>query len=152
MKSGLPVTYIATAAPGDAEMRRRVAMHRVRRPPHWITVEERLALANALRGDEMRDRYLLVDCLTLWLTNLLLAKDDQQFGREREALLLAMRELSGDITLVSNETGMGIVPLGELTRRFGDEMGLLHQELAKSCDRVALMVAGLPVAVKGAFA
>jgi adenosyl cobinamide kinase/adenosyl cobinamide phosphate guanylyltransferase len=151
MKSGLPVTYIATATPRDAEMRRRVEAHRARRPQHWATVEEPLALANALGGDEVRNRYLLVDCLTLWLTNLLLAKDDRQFDRERDALLLAVRELSSDIVLVSNETGMGIVPLGELSRRFGDEMGLLHQELAKSCDRVALIVAGLPVAVKGAF-
>jgi adenosylcobinamide kinase/adenosylcobinamide-phosphate guanylyltransferase len=151
-KSGLPVTYIATAMPGDAEMHRRVEAHRVRRPPHWITVEEPIALANALRRVELRGRYLLVDCLTLWVTNLLLANNDRQFARERDALLVTMRELSGDVVLVSNETGMGIVPLGELSRRFGDEMGLLHQELAKGCDRVALMVAGLPVPVKGTFA
>lgn len=150
--SGLPVTYIATARPGDMEMRRRVDAHRARRPPHWTTVEEPLALAQALRRDEMRGRYLIVDCLTLWVTYLLLAKDEPRFGAERDALLAAMLELTGDIVLVSNETGMGIVPLGELSRRFGDEMGLLHQELAKNCDRVALMVAGLPIALKGTFA
>jgi adenosylcobinamide kinase/adenosylcobinamide-phosphate guanylyltransferase len=149
LKSGLPVTYIATAIAGDKEMRARIEAHRARRPATWTVAEEPLALAATLRHHTISGRYVIVDCLTLWLTNLLVASNDGQFARERDALITVLPELPGEIAFVSNETGLGIVPLGELTRRFGDEAGQLHQELARCCDQVVFMVAGLPTILKG---
>ncbi len=148
-ESGLPVTYFATAVAQDGEMAERIAQHRARRPAHWQSVEEPLALAAALRRHAAPDHCLLVDCLTLWLTNLLLHADTGRFGEERNALLGALPQLPGRIILVSNETGMGVVPLGELTRRYCDEAGALHQELAAQCERVLFTVAGFPITLKG---
>lgn len=148
-ESGLAVTYIATAQPQDAEMAQRIAAHRARRPAHWTSIEEPLALAVTLKAHAAPGRCLLVDCLTLWLTNLLLHPDPAVFDRERAALLAALPDLPGQIILVSNETGMGVVPLGELTRRYCDEAGWLHQELAAQCERVLLTVAGIPLTLKG---
>lgn len=148
LASGLAVTLIATASAGDEEMRRRILHHQSRRPPDWTLVEEPLALAAALRAHAAPERCLLVDCLTLWLTNLLCGDDPQRLEAERDALLAALPELPGHIILVGNETSMGIMPLGELTRRFCDEAGRLHQELARHCDRVVLTVAGLPHILK----
>ncbi len=147
--SGLAVTYIATAQAQDSEMAARIAQHRARRPAHWHTVEAPLALAAALQAHAAADRCLLVDCLTLWLTNLLLQPAPEVFTRERGALLEALPTLPGKIIMVGNETGMGIVPMGEHTRRFSDEAGLLHQDLAVACDNVLLTVAGLPLTLKG---
>ncbi|MCZ7080174.1 bifunctional adenosylcobinamide kinase/adenosylcobinamide-phosphate guanylyltransferase, partial [Salmonella enterica] len=90
-----------------------------------------------------------VDCLTLWLTNLLLLDDPQRLGVERESLLDCLASLPGEIIFVSNETGLGVVPRGELTRRYVDEAGWLHQALAERCQRVVLTVAGLPLTLKG---
>ncbi len=148
-ESGRPVTYIATATAGDAEMTERIAAHRARRPANWAVIETPLALAAALQAHARADGCLIVDCLTLWLTNLLLVDDAAALGRERQALLDALGDLPGDILLVGNETGMGIVPLGELTRRYCDAAGWLHQDIAAHCDRVLLTVAGLPLALKG---
>ena len=148
-ESGLDVTYIATAQAHDEEMAQRIAVHRARRPERWHSIEEPLALAATLQQHAAPGRCLLVDCLTLWLTNLLLHPDADVFAQERAALLSALPELPGEIILVSNETGMGVVPLGELTRRYCDEAGWLHQELAQCCDRVLLTVAGLPMTLKG---
>ncbi len=148
-ESGLEVVYIATAQAQDAEMSARIAHHRTRRPADWQTVEEPLALASALRRHNASQRCLLVDCLTLWLTNLLLHPSAELFVRERDALLDVLPGLQGRIILVGNETGMGIVPMGELSRRFSDEAGWLHQELAERCDHVLLTVAGLPLTLKG---
>jgi len=150
-ESGRPVTYIATATAGDAEMAERIAAHRARRPADWTVIETPLALAAALQEYAHGDGCLIVDCLTLWLTNLLLANDDQALARERQALLDTLGALPGEILLVGNETGMGIVPLGELTRRYCDAAGWLHQDIAARCDRVLLTVAGLPLALKGAL-
>lgn len=148
-ESGLDVVCIATAQAQDAEMAERIAQHAARRPAHWRTVEEPLALAAALQAHAAPARCLLVDCLTLWLTNLLLHPAPERFAHERAALLEAIAELPGTVILVGNETGMGIVPLGELTRRFCDEAGWLHQDLAAHCDNVLLTVAGLPLTLKG---
>lgn len=149
VSSGLDVVYFATANAQDDEMGARIAMHRARRPAGWRTVEEPLTLGAALREHAAPDRCLIVDCLTLWLTNLLLHADRGMFARERASLLAALPGVPGQIVLVGNETGMGIVPLGELTRRFCDEAGWLHQELATICDTVLLTVAGLPLTLKG---
>ncbi|MGN8344118.1 bifunctional adenosylcobinamide kinase/adenosylcobinamide-phosphate guanylyltransferase [Pseudomonas sp. SMV71] len=147
--TGLPVTYIATSQPLDGEMNARVAQHRARRPAEWALVEEPLALARVLREHAAPGRCLLVDCLTLWLTNLLMLDNPEQLNAEREALLDSLAALPGEIIFVSNETGMGVVPLGELTRRYVDEAGWLHQALAERCQRVVLTVAGLPLTLKG---
>ncbi|MNZ35470.1 Bifunctional adenosylcobalamin biosynthesis protein CobP [compost metagenome] len=147
--SGLAVTYIATSQPLDGEMSARVAHHRERRPPEWALIEEPLELARVLRETARAERCLLVDCLTLWLTNLLMLDNPERLAQEREALLDCLAALPGEIVLVSNETGMGVVPLGELTRRYVDEAGWLHQALAERCQRVVLTVAGLPLTLKG---
>ncbi|SDB46982.1 adenosylcobinamide kinase /adenosylcobinamide-phosphate guanylyltransferase [Pseudomonas sp. NFACC23-1] len=145
----LPVTYIATSQPLDGEMNARVAQHRARRPAEWALVEEPLALARVLQENAAPGHCLLVDCLTLWLTNLLMLDDPERLKAEREALLDCLAALPGEIIFVSNETGMGVVPLGELTRRYVDEAGWLHQALAERCQRVVLTVAGLPLTLKG---
>lgn len=147
--SGCAVTYIATSQPLDGEMNERVRHHRERRPPHWALIEESIELARVLRENARVDTCLLVDCLTLWLTNLLMLENPQRLTEERDALLQCLGELPGEILFVSNETGMGVVPLGELTRRFVDEAGWLHQALAERCQRVVLTVAGLPLTLKG---
>lgn len=145
--SGREVVYIATAQAGDGEMRERVALHRARRPAHWQTLEEPLRLVEMIQAQQGPERCLLVDCLTLWLTNLLLAEADMR--AQREALCQALAEAAGEIILVSNETGMGIVPLGELSRRFVDEAGWLNQAVAAQADQVVFTVAGLPLTLKG---
>ncbi len=146
--SGLAVTYIATSQPLDGEMTERIAHHRERRPAHWTLVEEPLQLARELRAQAAAERCLLVDCLTLWLTNLLMLDDAARLAEERDALLECLDGLPGRILLVSNETGLGVVPLGELTRRYVDEAGWLHQAVAERAQRVTFMVAGLPMTLK----
>jgi len=147
--SGREVVYIATATPGDDEMAARIAHHRQQRPAAWRTVETPLHLAATLRAESGVGRCLLVDCLTLWLTNWLLEEEMAGYHREREALLTALPTLAGEVILVSNETGCGVVPLGRLSRRFVDEAGWLHQQVAALSDRVVFTVAGLPQVLKG---
>jgi adenosylcobinamide kinase/adenosylcobinamide-phosphate guanylyltransferase len=147
--SGREVVYIATAQAGDAEMAARIAHHRARRPQQWLCVEEPMHLADVLREHARGDRCILVDCLTLWLSNLLGDADMQGFERERDRLLKVLPELPGDVLLVSNEVGLGIVPMGELTRRFVDEAGRLHQAIAALSERVVFVAAGLPLVLKG---
>ncbi len=148
--SDLAVTYIATSQALDGEMAARIVHHRQRRPAHWTLVEEPLQLARVLREQAGAQRCLLVDCLTLWLTNLLMLEDPARLAEERDAFLECLGELPGRVILVSNETGLGVVPLGELTRRYVDEAGWLHQAVAERAERVTFMVAGLPMILKGA--
>ncbi len=145
--SGLNVIYLATAEAGDAEMVARIARHRAERPAGWGLVEEPLALAAALQTHAAPDRCLLVDCLTLWLSNLL-AAGDKRLPTEISALLDALPALPGHTLLVSNEVGQGIVPANPLARRFRDEAGWLHQAVARRCDRVTFVIAGLPLTLK----
>ena len=149
LASGLQVVYVATAQARDAEMQRRVAEHQVRRPESWLSVEAGQNLAEVLQREASAQRCLLVDCLTLWLTQLLCDAGERELRRECAALLEVLPGLSGQVILVSNETNMGIVPMGELSRRYCDEAGRLHQQLASLCERVTLMVAGIPLIVKG---
>ncbi|ROL66403.1 bifunctional adenosylcobinamide kinase/adenosylcobinamide-phosphate guanylyltransferase [Pseudomonas vranovensis] len=149
VQSGLAVTYIATSEPLDGEMNARVQLHRERRPAEWALIEEPLELARVLRATASAERCLLVDCLTLWLTNLLMLDNPERLAAERTALLECLAQLPGEIILVSNETGLGVVPMGELTRRYVDEAGALHQAIAERCQRVVLTVAGLPLTLKG---
>lgn len=146
--SGLACVYLATAQAGDAEMAERIRRHRSERGPAWRTLEEPLQLARMLREHSGADRCVLVDCLTLWLTNLLLAGADV-FARERTALLDALPGLPGRVIFVSNEVGQGVVPADALSRRFVDESGRLHQALAHTCERVWWVAAGLPQCLKG---
>ncbi|MFF7710447.1 bifunctional adenosylcobinamide kinase/adenosylcobinamide-phosphate guanylyltransferase [Pseudomonas sp. NPDC007930] len=147
--TGLPVTYIATSQAVDGELNERVRLHRARRPAAWGLVEEPLALASTLARLAAPGQCLLVDCLTLWLTNLLMLEDDTRLEAECQALLEGLAQWPGEIIFVSNETGLGVVPLGELTRRYVDRAGLLHQAVAARCQRVVLTVAGLPLTLKG---
>ncbi|MEP7044722.1 MAG: bifunctional adenosylcobinamide kinase/adenosylcobinamide-phosphate guanylyltransferase [Dokdonella sp.] len=143
------VVYLATAQALDAEMADRIAHHRARRPSHWRCVEEPVALASTLRAHAREGGCVLVDCLTLWLSNLLCDTDLQRYEHERAALLDTLPTLPGEIVLVSNEVGLGVVPLGALARRYVDEAGRLHQALAAHCERVIFVAAGLPLALKG---
>jgi adenosylcobinamide kinase/adenosylcobinamide-phosphate guanylyltransferase len=149
LATGLPVTYIATATADDEEMRVRIAHHQAQRSAQWQLIEEPLSLSTALQLAANNDHCVLVDCLTLWLTNLLCVENEVRIQQEIASLLQVLPTLPGHIILVSNETGMGVVPLGELTRRYCDEAGRLHQALALTCERVILTVAGLPLTLKG---
>ncbi|MBU0753455.1 MAG: bifunctional adenosylcobinamide kinase/adenosylcobinamide-phosphate guanylyltransferase [Gammaproteobacteria bacterium] len=146
--SGLAVTWLATAQALDPEMAERIARHRAERPAGWRTVEEPLRLAAALRHAAGADAFVVVDCLTLWLTNLLLADDAALLQAEIAALFAALPELPGHVILVANEVGLGIVPDNALARHFRDEAGRLNQTLAALCDRVTFVAAGLPLALK----
>ena len=148
-ETGREVVYVATATALDEGMRQRIAAHQSRRNRDWMLVEEPLCLARVLAAQSAPERCVIVDCLTLWLSNLLTDPDASRFAHERTALLEVWPALPGDILLVANETNMGVVPLGELSRRYCDEAGRLHQELAVRCDRVVLTVAGLPLILKG---
>lgn len=143
LTSGLAPVYVATAEARDAEMAARIERHRRAREARWTTVEAPLALARALEDWASPDRFVVVDCLTLWLTNLLTQGHEAQAARDR--LLAALAARRGPVALVSNEVGLGVVPLGELSRRFVDEAGFLHQATAAIADRVVLMVAGRPL-------
>jgi adenosylcobinamide kinase/adenosylcobinamide-phosphate guanylyltransferase len=154
-----PVTYIATARVGDAEMAARIAIHRERRPAAWRTVEAPVELAAALRGQARPETVLVVDCLTLWLTNLLFDEQTREpetgvivppprFETQRAALFDVLPTLPGTVICVSNEIGFGVVPMGALTRHFTDEMGRLNQAVAALAQQVTLTVAGLPLALK----
>ena len=149
LESRLPVTYIATATGDDAEMRARIAAHQERRPDHWQVVEEPLQLASVITQHAREERCLLVDCLTLWLTNWLLHPQVARLDAERAAFLSALSQAAGKLILVSNETNMGVIPMGELSRRYCDEAGQLHQAVAQCCDQVVLTAAGLPLVLKG---
>jgi adenosylcobinamide kinase / adenosylcobinamide-phosphate guanylyltransferase len=147
--SGRQLVYIATAQAGDEEMAERIAHHRARRSAQWLNVEEPVRLASVLRQHAREDRCLLVDCLTLWLSNLLCDADPACFERERDAVLDVLPHLPGDVLMVSNEVGMGIIPMGALSRRFVDEAGRLHQSIAAVSERVLFVAAGLPLVMKG---
>lgn len=158
--SGKEVIYIATGSAGDAEMAERIAHHRAERPAHWRTVEEPLALAAALAEWRAPERIVLVDCLTLWLCNLLFSDGRQypdvgaielpeRFQQERAALLAELAIDRGDVALVSNEVGLGIVPWGAVSRCYADEAGRMNQAVAAACDRVVFVAAGLPLVLKG---
>lgn len=161
--SGKPVVYVATAAIGDAEMAARIALHRQQRGiehAQWQTIEENLALGDAIARCSTPHNVVLVDCLTVWLSNLLFCEPKdypeigkieppQRFVRERAQFLQALSQAPGDIVLVSNEVGMGIVPQGAISRWFVDEAGRLNQAVAAICDRVQFVAAGLPLTLKG---
>lgn len=140
--------YLATAQAGDQEMEERVRHHRDQRDSRFSTVECPLELAATLQELQAPDRTLVVDCLTLWLSNWLGGEQAGRWPGQRAALLDSLAMASGRVLLVSNEVGQGIVPLGELSRRFVDETGRLHQDIAQLADQVTWVVAGLPQRIK----
>lgn len=172
LQHGGPVTYIATARVGDREFAERVALHRARRPAHWTLVEEPLDLAGALDAAGQRGQVVLIDCLTLWLLNLICppaaepqAGDDVQgidpaqpaqdqpppgWQDRLDAFAAALARAQAQVLVVSNEIGLGVVPMGALTRLYVDELGRLNQRIAAACGQATLMVAGLPLALKPA--
>lgn len=147
--SGLDVCYVATAPhiEGDAEWQARIERHRQERPGHWQTFECERDLVALLRGIATDGRLILVDCLTLWLSNLLMGEADTD--KEIAALAATLPELPGEIVLVSNEVGLGLVPDSKLGRAFRDAQGRLNQSVAKVAMRVEFVAAGLPLLMKG---
>ncbi|HKY81620.1 MAG TPA: bifunctional adenosylcobinamide kinase/adenosylcobinamide-phosphate guanylyltransferase [Sphingobium sp.] len=142
-----PLTYIATAQAFDAEMADRIALHQADRDARWRTMEAPLDLPEAIGRVEEKGGAILVDCLTLWLSNLLLA--DEDISERRGALINAVEASKVPVVLVANEVGLSIVPDNALARRFRDEAGWLNQRVAAICDSVTLVAAGLPLQLKG---
>jgi len=138
--------YLATAEAGDAEMKERIARHRARRGAHWSTIETSHHLAASLLAAQEPGRPILVDCLTLWLSNLMGARDPIEIEVER--LLSALSGLASPVVFIANEVGLGIVPDTPLGRAFRDHAGILNQRLAKLCQRVVFIAAGLPLVLK----
>ena len=157
IQSKKELVYIATAQAYDVEMERRIVLHqrrRIKQDVQWRTIEEPVALTSLLKQlsltqDTSSNQLILVDCLTLWLSNLLLCFTEQQQQQAIDNLLGFLTSCQMDVIFVSNETGLGIVPMNQLSRQFIDLAGELHQRMAIVSDRVLLTVAGLPLVLKG---
>jgi adenosylcobinamide kinase / adenosylcobinamide-phosphate guanylyltransferase len=151
-ESGLGVTYIATARVADGEFAQRVEHHRARRPAHWALIEAPLDLAGALDTTAAPGHCVLIDCLTLWLANLLCPPDSEHprddWAERIDTFARACEHAQGTVLVVSNEIGMGVVPMGAATRLFVDELGRLNQRIAALADRATLVAAGLPLVLK----
>jgi len=144
-QSGLPVMYVATAQARDQEMRERIEQHQADRPDHWHTREIGTELGDLIRAERRPHQCIMVDCLTLWMMSLLEADNIESAVDD---VLDALNSTEGPIVMVSNEITMGVVPMGELSRRYVDELGRLHQRIAAQCENVTLMVAGIPHPIK----
>jgi len=152
---GLPargrVTFVATAEAGDADMAARIARHQAERPSHWTTVEAPRDLVPRLAGAQRDADTVVVDCLTLWVANLLLRGDaDEAIVKAADALAALVAAPAADLRLVSNEVGLGVHPPTAEGRRFRDLLGLVNQRVAAAAHRVVLLVAGLPLTIKDA--
>lgn len=145
-RAGRPVTFIATASAGDDEMAARITRHQVDRPQSWTTIEEPVALDRALAGIAGSDT-VIVDCLALWVTNQIEA-DDDEIVRRADELAEALAARPGPSIVVTNEVGLGIVPMNDLARRFRDLLGSVNQRVAARADRTLLCVAGGAVPVE----
>jgi adenosylcobinamide kinase/adenosylcobinamide-phosphate guanylyltransferase len=146
LRLGLAPVYIATGAAGDAEMAVRIAGHRMRRGPEWRTVEEPLNLPERIINEAQAGKAVLVDCLTLWLSNLMVSERGLDSATSR--LIEALVHAEGPVVVVSNEVGGGIVPDNALAREFADAQGELNQRVARAVDEVVLVAAGLPLVLK----
>jgi len=146
-RRGLSPFYIATAQAFDAEMRARIDAHKAERGDHWTTVEAPTDLPQALAREATADRVALVDCLTLWTSNLMLA--DADLAAPTAALVQALKGAAGPVVVVSNEVGLSVVPENALARRFRDEAGWINQQVADAADRVEFVAAGLSMRLKG---
>ena len=144
-----PVVYVATAQALDGEMQVRIQHHQQQRPEDWRLCEEPIYLAEQLVKLDRLNQTILVDCLTLWMSNLLMHTDPDLQVQECQKLLEVVGSLQSELILVSNETGLGVVPMGQITRRFVDETGRLHQQLGQIATKVVFCVAGFPMILKG---
>ena len=154
IQSAKELVYIATAQPHDTEMEQRISLHqqrRIKQNVNWLTVEEPTALAKVIQQESFNNRLILIDCLTLWLSNLLYTCDEKQQQTEINDLFSCVENCKADLIFVSNETGLGIVPMNQLSRQFIDLSGSLHQQMAKLSDRVIMTIAGLPLVLKGSI-
>ncbi|MDF2687969.1 MAG: bifunctional adenosylcobinamide kinase/adenosylcobinamide-phosphate guanylyltransferase [Microvirga sp.] len=147
-QASLQRIYVATAQAFDDEMRERIALHRLERDRSWQTVDAPFELPQAIQAQTDPDKAVLVDCLTLWLSNIVLAERDPP--HETDRLIQAVRDARGPLILVSNEVGQGIVPSTPLGRSFRDEQGRLNQKIAEACDAVVFVAAGCPILLKPA--
>ncbi len=143
---GAPSLYLATGQALDGEMAERIDRHRRRRGPGWSTLEEPVDLSDALERVLRPDRPVLVDCLTMWISNLMQAGRDVE--RSLDHLCEVLANPAGPVVLVSNEIGLGLVPEGSLSRRFRDHQGTVNQRVAAICPRVVFVAAGLPLVLK----
>ena len=141
--------YLATAEVGDQEMADRIELHRQKRGVRWACVEEPLDVAESLRSDTPPRDGVLLDCATVWLSNVMLKEGQAAVEKRKRQLLQSLAEAAGDVIVVSNEVGMGIVPDSELGRLFRDLQGWLNQDLASAADVVVFVIAGLPMVLKG---
>jgi adenosylcobinamide kinase / adenosylcobinamide-phosphate guanylyltransferase len=144
--SGYAPVYLATGTAGDGEMAERIAAHRQRRGGGWRTVEVPLDLPGTLIREAHSDAVVLVDCLTLWLTNLMAA--ERNIDDESAGLVAALGRVRGTVVIVTNEVGSGIIPANALARRYADALGTLNQQVAAAVDRVVFVAAGLPLVLK----
>ena len=146
------VIYIATGSADDDEMQARIEKHQADRPKYWQTIEEPVLLADVIERYANTRHCLLVDCLTLWLSNILFDSQgnyqEDVFLQQKQALLNELPHIHADIILVSNEVGSGVIPIDSMSRHFVDEAGRLHQQLAKLCSHVTLVTAGLAQQLK----
>ena len=145
-----PKLYIATATRSDEEMDARIDHHIQRRDDSWHTIEEKVEVAKLLLDPKWQRHVILVDCLTLWLSNVMTGDVKEDIGERRKELCEAVKNSEANVIMVTNEVGLGIVPMHQLSRQFRDEAGWLHQSLAEVCDTVAFMMAGLPMMLKSA--
>ncbi len=147
MNSGMELVYIATGEARDEEMSDRISRHKQQRGESWVTIEESLQLVTTLQRESRHNRCVVVDCLTLWLSNWL-DYDETAWPQAQSDLLALLPMLEGKIIFVSNEVGQGVVPMNALARKFVDESGRLHQALAAQSDTVYFVVAGIPQVIK----
>ncbi|WP_287878953.1 bifunctional adenosylcobinamide kinase/adenosylcobinamide-phosphate guanylyltransferase [Aquitalea sp.] len=148
-----PVRYVATAEIRDAEFAERVRQHRLQRPAHWQVLEAERSLAELILGQDQEDGLLLVDCLGMWLMRFFRSDDqfdEMDFVQERQWLLEAIDAVQGQLLLVSNEIGWGVMPMSRVARQYGDLLGRLNQDIAAHCQRVTLIACGLPLVLKSA--
>lgn len=148
MSSSMPVCYIATSQVLDDGIAQRVQQHKQSRPKEWQVIEEPFKLGATLTALSGTGKAVIVECLTMWLTNLICLENDARLEEEKAALLNAITFFDGILVLVSSEVGLGIMPMNSMARRFGDEIGVLNQTLAKLTDRVTFVAAGLPMSLK----
>ncbi|MCU7836839.1 MAG: bifunctional adenosylcobinamide kinase/adenosylcobinamide-phosphate guanylyltransferase [gamma proteobacterium symbiont of Taylorina sp.] len=144
----LKIVYIATASIKDDEMAQRIQHHQQSRPKDWLLIEEPLALSNVISTHSHPNKTLIIECMTLWLTNWLCSTNYEQWPLEKQAFIDALMTSQSNIIIVSNEVGSGIVPLGKLSRDFVDQAGWLNQDLVEIADKVTLVVAGCAIALK----
>jgi adenosylcobinamide kinase/adenosylcobinamide-phosphate guanylyltransferase len=147
---GARLLYLATGEPGDEEMARRIAEHRKRRGERWVTIEEPLQVRRTLAEHQGKVDCAVVDCLTLWVSNLLIQRGEESVTKATEDLIQGLPQLNFHLLFVTNEVGWGIVPDNSLARQFRDLSGWANQRIAEVVDEVVLMIAGIPFTVKKA--